>query len=273
MRAAGGPTRALLLAAAVALLAPAAPAAAEDLRQIEAVGAVGVRKGERADPRAGAVAQALREAVERVASELLADAALGPEAEEGAPVDLAAVLGKDMGAYTSRFKVTEDRGLGPALFVEDPDVTTEYVVVVDALVDADLVRSRLVAAGALEPEAGTAESGVVLLEVEGLEVYPALADLRDLLERRVGAASALPREIEHGRATLEVRTSLDARGLAQAMEREAPPHMTIVPLGTEGSGRARIAVRWSPARFAPPDAADLPPVEAGRSPRPARARR
>jgi len=248
------------IACAFAALVASVATAAADLRQIEAVGAVGVKKGERSDPRRAAIAQALREAVVRVANELLDDATLGAAAEERSDVDLDRALGKDMSAYASRFKVTEDRGLGPALFVEEPGITTEYVVVVEALVDATLVRSRLVAAGALEPSVGTAESGVVLLEVEGLFVHPALVDLRELLERRIGAASVLPREVEYGRTVLEVRTQLGGRALVEAMVREAPPQLTIIPYESEAA-RARIAVRWTPREPAAGEGEELAPSE------------
>ena len=132
------------------------PAAAADLRRIEAVGAVGVRESDRSDPRAAAVDRALREAVLRVASEYLVDARWPADAEDpddpnsSAPgtegPDLAKILGKDMGPYTARFKVIEDRGTGPALFIEDPAVTEEYVVVAEVIIDADRIREELVAA-------------------------------------------------------------------------------------------------------------------------------
>jgi hypothetical protein len=165
-----------------------------------------------------------------------------------------------MGLYTARFKVIEDRGTGPALFIEDPAVTEEYVVVAEVIIDADRVREELVAAGLLEAlDVGTA-SQVVRLVVQGLAVYPAFADVRELITGPVGAESATPLEFQRGRATLAVATSMTGSQLVSAIEREAPPHLTIVRLGSTGAD-PRIAVRWTP----PAPDAELPPVESGRA--------
>ena len=257
-----------VFAIGISLAAASGALAASDLRRIEAVGVVGVGENDRRDPRAAAVQRALREAVERVATEYLVDSIWPVDAEDpddrdsrlsarDGP-DLAKILGKDMGAYTARFKVLEDRGVGPALLVEDLDVTEEYVVVAEVFVEADRVRERLVAAGLLEEQVDVGSTPVVQLVVQGLLVYPAFVDVRELITGPVGAESAVPVSFERGRATLAVATAMTAKQLVAAMEREAPPHLTVIRLGAIGA-EPRIAVRWSPR----PEEAELPPVEAG----------
>ena len=243
------------------LVAFAAPPAAA--RTLESVGAVGVRDGDRRDPKQRAVAAALREAVHRVAEELLVDAVLADEDEE-APEgpDLAAVLGNDMVAYTTRYKILEDRGIGPAMFVEEAGVSTEYVVVAEVQIEVDKVRERLVREGLLDAEASPLAVGNVLLEVEGLRVYPALEDLRAYLVESLGVRSATPVRLERGRTVLAVGTPLDAEDLVARLERSAPPHLAIVPLAARGA-EARIGVRWTPASGDAPANGGLPPVETG----------
>jgi hypothetical protein len=254
--------RCLLLATlAVALLAPRAEA-----RTIESVGAVGVQEGDRRDPKDRAVQAALREAVWRVAEELLVDAILieDPEASGDDPEepDLARILGSDMVDYTVRFKILEDRGLGPALFVEEPGIATEYVVVAEVEVEVERVRERLTEVGLLEPESFDRQVGTVELEVEGLSVYPALLDLQTLLVERLGARTAVPVRLERGRAVLSVGTPLAGPDLVTRLERSAPQNLSIVPLGAT-PGQARIAVRWAPPADAAPAGGALPSVESG----------
>ena len=239
-----------------------APVAA---RTLEAVGAVGVREGDRTDPKERAVEAAVREAVWRVAEELLVDAILlqeeppslampdapaGVEEEEETP-DLDAILGEDMVAYTARFKVIEDRGLGPALFAEGPGVVSEYVVVAEVVVETERIRERLTRSGLLEPEAAVAGLGTVELEIEGLLVYPALMELRELLVAGVGVERATPRVLERGRTVLAVETPLRGPELVAALERLAPLHLTLVALRASEDS-ARIAVRWNPPASAVP---------------------
>jgi hypothetical protein len=256
----------LTLTAALVLPWIAATAGAAP-RTLESVGAVGVVEGDRRDPKQRAVEAALREAVWRVAEELLVDAILieDLEGDEDAALtapDLAEILGNDMVRYTARFKVLEDRGLGPVLFVEDPGVSTEYVVVAEVVVEADRIRERLTRAGLLEPESFASQVGTIHLEVEGLSVYPALSELRELLIGPVGAQTAVPVRFERGRALLAVGTALSGPDLISELERRAPDHLAIVPLAASG-GRARIAVRWTPPIEESPAGGALPPVQTG----------
>jgi len=250
-----------LLALLIAL-----PGAQATARTLESVGAVGVREGDRRDPKERAIQAALREAVYRVAEELLVDAILleDPDSDNDDPEgpDLSALLGRDMVTYTSRFKILEDRGIGPALFVEEPGIATEYVVVAEVEVEADKIRERLMRAGLLEPEAFAPRVGTVQLEVEGLSVYPALRDLQSLLVDKMGAQAAVPVRFERGRAILQVGTPLGGPDLVSQLERAAPDNLAVVPLSASG-GEARIAVRWTPPVDTSPAGGALPPVESG----------
>lgn len=256
----------LALAGALILATTAREAQAEP-QTLESVGAVGVREGDRRDPKQRAVQAALREAVWRVAEDLLVDTLLiedleGDEEAAAQEPDLAAILGNDMVIYTTRFKVIEDRGLGPALFIEDPGVTAEYVVVAEVVVEPQRIRERLTRAGLLGVVAAEAPAGIVHLEVEGLLVYPALSDLRQLLIGAVGAHTALPVHLERGRALLAVGTALAGPELVAELERRTPENLAIVPLAASGD-RARIAVRWNPIVEESPAGGALAPVETG----------
>ena len=266
--------RALALASVGVLLVASSVAA--DVRRLEAVGAVGVAQDETRDPRQRAIDAALREAVGQVASELLVDAPLdegsdGTHDDEASEPDIATLLGDDMLRYALRFRVVDDRGIGPAMFVEDPAVTSEYVVVVEVEVESDRVRDRLVEAGLLRGDDDSAAQPALRLEVRGLRAYPAYEDLRRVLERASGGDPGTPLLFERGRTVLEVHTSHSGSELVEALVREAPAHLRVEPLGVR-NGNATIAVEWS----APPEPArvraegPLPAVESPPRRRPRR---
>ena len=98
---------------------------------------------------------------------------------------------------------------------------------------------------------GIAGLGTVELEIEGLLVYPALMELRELLVAGVGVERATPRVLERGRTVLAVETPLRGPELVAALERLAPLHLTLVALRTSDDS-ARIAVRWNPPASAVP---------------------
>jgi len=232
--------RGLLLA--LAWLALAAPVRGADLRSTEAVGAVPLHADARpaSPPRDAAVRKALSEAVRRVALELLAE--LDPAEVEPR---LDAALGTDPLAYISRFRTLEDRGERPVLFSDDPEAKTEYVVVVEASVDAGRLRERLARAGLLVAPAGEVRRYHVRLEAEGLEDYAAYHALRETLLEGVGVRSALPVELERGRAVLEVDGELAGDALLAALVRAAPPGLTLTALET-GPERLHVRVDLAP---------------------------
>jgi hypothetical protein len=240
--------------AAMLLLAPAAGA---EVRRIEAVGAVPIyadRSHQRGAvaPRDAAIRKALREAVERVAEEFIADIPLSvgeePDVieEEGSEgPDLEAVLGKKMVLYTSRFRVVEDRGERPALFADDPAVTSEYVVIVEVHVDVERVRERLVQKGIIPEGIAGGETQTLYLQVEGLTAYPAYEGLRAiLLDDRVGVESVVAVEMRRGRTLLRLESEIGAAELLEKLRMLAPPEMKLVPLHA-APDRVHIAVDWS----------------------------
>ncbi len=234
----------------LACLALAGPGRAADLRATEAVGAVPLRADTRPAlaPRDAAVQKALAEAVRRVALELLSD-------QDPAEVEprLDAVLGTDPRVYISRFRTLEDRGERPVLFSDDPLAHSEYVVVVEASVDAALVRERLARGGLIVAPAGEVRRVEVRLEAEGLTDYTAYRALRDTLLDGVGVRSALPLEFEKGRAVFDVDGELTGDSLLAALQRAAPPGLRLTPLEISPE-RLRVRVDLAPEP-APADAA------------------
>jgi len=238
------------VAALVALaLVTAGPAGAE-VRRMEAVGAVPIDPRTRSSEplREAAVEEAQREAVLRVASDLLLEAespSLG-DGEEGAP-DLEAVLGDEMVPYTSRFRIREDRGERPALFADSPGVTSEYVVVVETWVDVERVRRRLEEEGLLEPAPGRdpAAARAVPVEVRGLETWAAFRALEEALLGGAGAESVQPLALERGRALLRVESEDPPEVLLERLLGSAPPELGL-RAGPSDDGRLRIAVSASP---------------------------
>ncbi|MDJ0852627.1 MAG: hypothetical protein QNK04_30015 [Myxococcota bacterium] len=212
----------------VLLAALLAPPAGAEVRSVEAVGAVPLDPNDppRRPPRDLAVQRALAEAVQRVALDEL------PEFDpvEG-EVRLWAALGKDPLDYAQRFRILEDRGERPALFTEIPGVSTEYVVLVEVQVDAELVRRRLRDRGLLTPtEWGARRPVRVVLEDVG--TWASYRAVRTLLEE-VGARTALPVEMEQGRAVLDVEGDRTPDELVAALMRAAPPNLRLVPLGVD----------------------------------------
>ena len=239
------------VAALLAALLLASSVQASDIRRIEAVGSVPIVAGQRTTvgPKEAAIDAALREAVHRVAHDFLMDAdpdaaiALTPGPSQQAR--LREALGRDMVRYTKSFRILEDRGEGPALFVEQTGAETEYVVIVEVQVDAGKVEGRLVERGLIASRAPLATAGIVRLEVEGLDQYAAYEQLRELLKERMGARSVQPLELERGRSVLAVETALGPADLLHRLLALAPPNMQILPLTAEPDS-VRLSVVWTP---------------------------
>ena len=157
--------RAVGLAAVIAFGLGVASGSFAEIRRVEAVGVVPLMPNRQAsvDALDQAVQAALREAVSRVARDFLMEAEPG----EGEEVELEEVLGKRMVPYTARFRILDDQGERPALFAEDPRVTSEYVVEVEVFVDAERVQQRLVEAGLLVPDPGVGAVSRIELELRG----------------------------------------------------------------------------------------------------------
>ena len=250
----GARARAVVLLVVAGVLLAGGEAAAE-VRRLEAVGTAPVRKGERAtvSTRDAAVQAALREAVLRVARELLMDALVSEDGDEP-PVD--EVLGERMLPYTTRYRILDDQGERPAMFGEDPEVTREYVVIVEVSVEAERVEQRLVEAGLLSSEYAAGEATRVRLEVRGLLEYPAYQAMRELLTGPGKALSAIPVRFARGVAVLDVelpgrsarawiRDRKDAEQLVERLVSAGPPTLLIRPIQVEPE-EIVLAVTWTP---------------------------
>ena len=217
-----------------------------EIRRVEAVGVVPLTPGRRAPVyvQEEAVQAALREAVSAVARDFLMEAE--PAAAE--EIDLPEVLGQQMVPYTARFRILDDQGERPALFAEDPRVTSEYVVEVEVFVDADRVQQRLVEAGLVELDPALGFASVIELEVRSLSGYGAYEAVRTLLTEGLGARQALPRSFERGSAVLAVELEgydADASFLAEQLLELSTPELMVRPLELD-HGRLVVHVDWSP---------------------------
>jgi hypothetical protein len=263
------------------VLSVLAAVAGAEVRTLEVVGTVSIDPTRMASvvPRDAAIKQALREAVVRVAKDFLADQPIddltdeeidqqridresldplaspylddptqhypgGSEFEPDAP-DLDAILGEKMVPYTLRFRVIEDRGRRPALFSDDPDVSEEYMVIVEVQVDVDRIQAKLVDAGLLLPNENALGLKEVRLEIEGLTFYPAYLAMRELLEGPLGATGVYPVEMARDRTILDVETQFSAAEFLEQMLIRAPRVIEIVPIHAGGS-RVHVKVNWVP---------------------------
>ena len=236
----------LLASLALTLLVPAVALA--NARRMEAVGAAGIdpEKDAQGTPRDRARHAAVRDAVRRVALELVPEelrpepaAEPDPEADPNAWIERA--LGSDPFAYATRFRILEDRGPRPALLT--PDVEMEYLVVVEVFLDEDRVRERLAARGLL-PEQVAEERNVLEIELE-VDSYAAYEGLRQTLLAARGVHSVMPLEMSRGRVLLAVETELLAEPLLTALIRRAPPELRVELLGV-GDDHARVRVDLAP---------------------------
>jgi len=234
-------------AIAAALLLVAGLVSAE-VRRLEVVGAVPADADRPTDEplRRAALEAALDEAVSRVARGLLA----GPEGE--APdVDLDEILGEPTN-YALRYRVLEERGERRALLVDDPDVAMEFVVLVEVHVDVDRVAARLEAAG-LAATLGTGHS----FELELLEVPSerAFAAVRRALVEQAGAESAVPVELETGRAVLRVEAAQGSKAaVSRLLAADLGPGISLQSLGSAG-GTVRMRLFELPPETPPSDPA------------------
>ncbi len=202
------------------------PAAAE-VRKVEAVGAIALdTEHTPRNPRDAALQAALREAVRRVALEMVPDLDPNEEQEE-----LDAALGDQPHEFVSRYRIIDDRGERPALFVDDPEAETEYAVIVEVQVDIDRVRDRLAEAGLLEPS-GDGRRVRIRLEIRDVESYAVYKAIRTLLDE-VGVRSALPVEMERGLVVLDVDADREGEELLEDLLRAAPDNLTILPIDSD----------------------------------------
>lgn len=242
---------AILLALSGFLQAPVA--AARDVVRVESVGVVAVRP-DSVSPRDAAVHKALLEAVRQTAEDLLAarvgdgfgDGPGGAEDLESEAVgraELQRILGNEPLEYATRFQVVEDRGEGPALFGSDPNVETEYVVIVSVFVDRDRIRERLTRAGIALVPVGQEPRIQSRLILEDLGEYWVYAEIRRVLLEELKMHAATPREFSPGRAVLELSAAQLPSEFLGSLQRSVSDQMNLVPLSVEADEmRLRVEV-------------------------------
>lgn len=281
-----GWSRAAALAMLTALLFGAVDARAE-LQRVEAVGIYGIRDAMRSKviPRDEAIAKARWEGVSRVARELIADAAPTESVDgisDGSPSDglgattsedaadptttegdaredeveiLRSALGDDVLPYTRSYRILEDRGEVPVLFNDEPDVSVEYVVVVEVIVDVDRLTSALAGAGLISMADTAGEGEAVVVELVGLSNYAAYSAVVDALRRQFGAKRIRTLSFARDEQILAVEGPFGAETLLARLGRLEHPQLVLEPIGIDSrGGRIRLMGRW----FAESDA-DLPP--------------
>lgn len=252
---------ALFVMTSVLFLAPSAQA---EVQLLEAVGVAPVPAGELAsrDTRDAAVQAALREAVLSVARQLM-DAMPEEGGGQVGDAQLSAVLGERVLPYTTRYKIVDDQGERPPLFKEGRELASEYVVVVEVSVEAELVEQRLIAGGLLVGEPSDGETSRIRVEVRGLLHYPAHAAMRELLSGIDGAVSVTSTAFSRGVAVLEVEVvgAVEERDreawAARIVEKDAP-ELAIELLALD-LDRIVLAAAWTPPPpFVEDDAAPAP---------------
>ena len=175
---------------------------------------------------------------------------------------LSTVLGKDMLPYTRGFRIVEDQGELPVLFDDAPGVDTEYVVVVEVVVDVGRVAAALEEAG-LVVATGPAPEEALTLELVGLARYEALEMVLAALRGPLGATRVSTLEFERERQLLAVEGPFGVEALATLLADFSDPRLVLEPIALDPIyGRLRVLAGWFPA----PDegeSEDGPPVAAG----------
>lgn len=160
---------------------------------------------------------------------------------------LSTVLGKDMLPYTRGFRIVEDQGELPVLFDDAPGVDTEYVVVVEVVVDVGRVAAALEEAG-LVVATGAAPEQALTLELVGLARYEALEQVLAALRGPLGATRVSTLEFERERQLLAVEGPFDAEVLATLLADFSDPRLVLKPVALDPIyGRLRVLARWFPA--------------------------
>jgi len=248
-------------------------------QRVEVVGTYGIRDSLRTEviARDAAVENALWEGVSRVALELIGESSRasgmerdpmgngagapeeeprldvgrepGPNSTEPAGIDeesLRAALGEDVLPYTRSFRILEDQGEQPVLFEDEPDVQTEYVVVVEVIVDAGRVMDALEQEGWIV-SSRSEPSNEVRLELMGLRRHAALETFREALREGLGARRVQTLAFAPARQLLAVEGAFGSEQVRAWLSRFEDPQLLLEPLpDAEGDGRLRVRARWMP---------------------------
>ncbi len=154
-------------------------------------------------------------------------------------------LGDQPRGYTNRYRISEDRGLRERLFTggDDPDVSSEYVVVAQVDVDVERIRKALVKAGVIDlvVDVTVEIAGQLRLVILDPLNYRLLTDLQRVIEEEMEHSSALPLEFERGQAVLAVRSDLGPENFARSLIRRLPAELHVKQATVRGD---EIAMRF-----------------------------
>ncbi len=200
-------------------------------------------------------------------TETLDGTANGEEGDQLAMLE--AVLGKDVLPYMRSYRILEDRGEVPVLFNDDPDVTVEYVVVVEVIVDVDRVTRALEEAGLIvSPDSNAAGTEPVIVELIGLSRFEAYQLVVDALRDELQVTRVRSLEFARGRQILAVDGPYDPEDLSARLTHLDRPRLELESVGIDPVGRRILLVgRWIPESDAsgPADGGGAEAVEAPRS--------
>lgn len=246
-------------AGVLALVIPHAAAWAEPQR-VEVVGAYPIREAMRSkvNPRDEAIQKALWEGVSRVALELIGEEGEAEDAEvsgaTGASTEtpdatsrFRKIFGPKILPYTRSFRIVEDRGERPVLFADEPGVRSEYLVVVEVLVDVDRVTTELARAGLVARPGGSATSRSVTLELVGLDRYAGLQAVLETLRRDLGATRVETLEFAPTRQLLRIDGPFGADEIAARLGRLESAALILEPVEVDReAGHLRVLAQWFP---------------------------
>jgi hypothetical protein len=202
-----------------------------EVRRVEVVGVAPAGADARPDvpARQAALEAALTQGVERVARQLLSEESAGDP-----DLDLGRLLGADVRDFTLGYRVLEDRGERRALLLADPQVSTEYVLLVEVEVDVSRLESTLKAAGLRLREPAEGASRELRVVVEPLPSYRAYLSLRRHLEEAAGVRSAIPALFDSERVELQVDAQLTPQELMNRLVSPPPEGLRVEPLFADG---------------------------------------
>ncbi|MBK7947526.1 MAG: hypothetical protein IPK00_02000 [Deltaproteobacteria bacterium] len=252
-----------------------APMLRAEPHRVEVVGAYPIREALRGkvNPRDEAIQKALWEGVSRVALELIGEegtsddlgassgaadpgarptpgpkgstgprSATAPGAAQPDPSErFRKIFGRQILPYTRSFRIVEDRGERPVLFAEEPGVRSEYLVVVEVIVDVDRVEGELARAGLLEVAPGPRSSQSILIELVGLERYGALRLALETLRRDLSASRIETLEFAPRRQLLRIEGPLGPDEIAARLGRMDTAELILDPVEIDREG-GRIRV-------------------------------
>ena len=169
----------------------------------------------------------------------------GPSEDEAELLRTA--LGKDMLPYTRSYRILEDQGERPVLFADEPGIETEYVVVIEVIVDVDRVGKALEEAGLVVAAESQREQVDVTIELVGLSRYEALEQVLAALRGPLGATSVSTVEFERERQLIAVEGPFDAEGLAARIADLGDARLVLEPVALDPVfRRIRVLARWFP---------------------------